>query len=98
MPRTPPRAAIIGISGYGKIHLERLLHHAQAGEIEIAAATVINPAEERAACAELEARGTKIYPEFHQMLAAHAGRLELVLIPTGIHWHARMALAALAAG
>jgi predicted dehydrogenase len=98
MPRTPPRAAIIGISGYGKIYLERLLHHANAGEIEIAAATVINRAEERAACADLESRGAKIYPEFHDMLEAHAGRLDLVLIPTGIHWHARMTLAALAAG
>ncbi|HVW21024.1 MAG TPA: Gfo/Idh/MocA family oxidoreductase [Opitutaceae bacterium] len=98
MPRPLPRAAIIGISGYGKIYLERLLHHADAGELEIAAATVINRPEEQAACAGLEQRGARIHPEFHQMLEAHAGRLDLVLIPTGIHWHARMTLAALAAG
>ena len=98
MPRTPPRAAIIGVSGYGKIYLERLLHHAARGDFEIAAATVINRGEEQAACAELEARGAMIYGDYHQMLEAQAGQLDLVLIPTGIHWHARMTLAALAAG
>ncbi len=98
MPRTPPRAAIIGVSGYGKIYLERLLHHAARGDFAVAAATVINRAEEPAACAELTARGAMIYGDYHQMLEAQAGQLDLVLIPTGIHWHARMTLAALAAG
>jgi predicted dehydrogenase len=98
MPRTPPRAAIIGVSGYGKIYLERLLHHAARGDFEVAAATVINRAEEQAACAELTARGAMIYGDYHEMLEAQAGQLDLVLIPTGIHWHARMTLAALAAG
>jgi predicted dehydrogenase len=32
------------------------------------------------------------------MLRAHAGRIDLCLIPTGIHWHARMTIAALEAG
>jgi predicted dehydrogenase len=98
MPRTPPRAAIIGVSGYGKIYLERLLHHAARGDFELAAATVINRNEEQAACAELEAKGAMIYGDYHEMLEAQAGQLDLVLIPTGIHWHARMTLAALAAG
>jgi predicted dehydrogenase len=98
MPRTPPRAAIIGVSGYGKIYLERLLHHAARGECEVAAATVINRQAETATCAMLESRGAMIYGDYHEMLAAQAGQLDLVLIPTGIHWHARMTLAALAAG
>jgi predicted dehydrogenase len=98
MPRTPPRAAIIGVSGYGKIYLERLLHHAARGDFEIAAATVINRREELSACAELEAKGAMIFGDYHEMLEAQAGQLDLVLIPTGIHWHARMTLAALAAG
>jgi predicted dehydrogenase len=98
MPRTPPRAAIIGVSGYGKIYLERLLHHAARGDFAIAAATVINRGSEQAACGELEARGAMIYADYHEMLEAQAGQLDLVLIPTGIHWHARMTLAALAAG
>jgi predicted dehydrogenase len=98
MPRTPPRAAIIGVSGYGKIYLERLLHHAARGDLTIAAATVINRSEEPAACADLEAKGAVIYDDYRRMFEAQAGQLDLVLIPTGIHWHARMTLAALAAG
>ncbi len=98
MPRTPPRAAIIGVSGYGKIYLERLLHHAALGDCEIVAATVINRAEEQAACADLEARGAMIYGDYHAMLEAQAGQIDIAFIPTGIHWHARMTLAALAAG
>ena len=83
MPRTPPRAAIIGVSGYGKIYLERLLHHAARGDFEVAAATVINRAEEQVACAELTARGAMIYGDYHEMLEAQAGQLDLVLIPVG---------------
>ena len=98
MPPTPPRAAIIGISGYGTIYLERLLHHAARGDLDVAAAAVINRSEERAACARLEEKGGVIYSDYREMLDALAGRLDLVLIPTGIHWHARMTLAALAAG
>jgi predicted dehydrogenase len=99
MPRTPPpRAALIGISGYGKIYLERLLHHAARGELEIAAATVINRSEEPAACSVLEAKGAVLYSDYRKMFEAQAGRLDLALIPTGIHWHTRMTLAALAAG
>ncbi len=98
MPRHPPRAAIIGVSGYGKIYLERLLHHAARGEFDVTAATVINRETEQAACTALEACGAMIYGDYHEMLEAQSGQLDLVLIPTGIHWHARMTLAALAAG
>ncbi len=97
-PLPRPRAALIGVSGYGKIYLERVLHHATTGELTLVAATVINRAEEAAACRELTARGCTIYGDYKEMLAAHHGELDLVLIPTGIHWHARMTRAALAAG
>jgi len=99
MPELPrPKAALIGVSGYGKIYLERALFHASAGDLALVAATVINRAAEAAACAALEARGCRIYSDYHAMLEAHHGELDLVLIPTGIHWHARMTHAALAAG
>jgi predicted dehydrogenase len=99
MPRPPlPRAALIGISGYGRIYLERLRHHAARGDLQLVAATVINRVEEPAACAELAAQGVVLYDDYQRMLATHAGQLDLVLIPTGIHWHERMTLAALAAG
>lgn len=94
----PPVAALVGISGYGKIYYERLLHHAAAGEVRIAAATVINQAEEAAACVRLRQHGCQLYDDYRKMLEDYRGRLDLVLIPTGIPWHMAMTVAALEAG
>ena len=43
--------AIIGISGWGRIHYEDLLRRRERGDIRICAATVINQAEEAEKCA-----------------------------------------------
>jgi len=90
--------AIVGISGYGKIHLQLIQEQESKGALEFAAAVVINPQDEGAMVSTLRERGTKIYATFDEMLAAEAGRLDLCLIPTGIAWHARMTIAALRAG
>lgn len=95
---TRPRLALIGISGYGRIHLELARGARDRGDADIVAAAVINAAEEAANVAELKAKGCAIYTDYREMLRAHAGRIDLCLIPTGIHWHARMTLAALQAG
>lgn len=95
---TRPRLALIGISGYGRIHLELARGARDRGDADIVAAAVINAAEEAANVAELKAKGCAIYTDYQEMLRAHAGRIDLCLIPTGIHWHARMTLAALQAG
>lgn len=93
-----PRLALIGISGYGRIHLQLARGCRDRGEAELVAAVIINPEEEAANVAELKARDCAIYSDYKEMLRRHAGQIDLCLIPTGIHWHARMTLAALAAG
>lgn len=92
-----PRAILIGISGYGRIHLG-LLRAVRAQGVELAAAVVINPQEEAAEIARLRGEGCRIYADYETMLREEAGRADLCLIPTGIAWHARMTVAALAAG
>lgn len=62
------------------------------------AAVVINPEEEADNVAELKAKGCAIYSSYEDMLRRHDGQVDLCLVPTGIHWHARMTLAALQAG
>ncbi len=98
VPPTKPRVALIGVSGYGRIHLQLAREGRERGELDIVAAAVINPAEEEANVAELSAHGCAIYSDYREMLARHAGRIDLCLIPTGIHLHARMTVDALRAG
>lgn len=98
MNASRPRVAVIGISGYGRIHLQLARECRDRGELDLVAATVINRTEEVANIAELERHGTKIYDDHRAMLQRHAGGLDLCLIPTGIHWHAPMTIAALQAG
>jgi len=94
----PYSTAIIGVSGYGKIYLERLRHHADVGDLKIVAAAILNQSDEAAACEKLKTYGCRLYDDFITMLADQRGCLDLVLIPTGIPWHTRMTVAALEAG
>jgi predicted dehydrogenase len=93
-----PRLALIGLSGYGRIHLQLARECRDRGEVDIVAAAVINPDEERENIAELRTRGCEIFGDFQEMLTRLTGKIDLCLIPTGIHWHARMTTAALRAG
>jgi predicted dehydrogenase len=94
----PPRIALIGVSGYGRIHLQLLRECQGRGEVDFAAAVVINPREETATIAELQGHGCVIYDSYEEMLRRERGRIDLCMIPTGIHWHARMTVDALHAG
>lgn len=93
-----PRVALIGISGYGSIYLGLVRAARDRGELDLVAAVVINPDEEQANEAELIAHGCRIFRDYVTMLQELSGAIDLCLIPTGIQWHARMAIAALQAG
>ncbi len=93
-----PQLALIGISGYGRVHLQLARECQDRGEVEIVAATVINPEEEAGNVALLRAQGCAIYADYREMLRDFRGKLDLCLIPTGIAWHARMTIAALESG
>ena len=93
-----PRLALIGISGYGRIHLQLARECRDRGELDLVAAVVINPEDETDNIAELRAHGCDIHLGYEEMLERHKGTIDLCLIPTGIHWHARMTIAALRAG
>lgn len=92
------RAAIVGVSGYGRWHLLMAMEQALVGRLHLVGATVINQPEEAVICARLRRQGVPVFGCFDDMLAALAGRVDLVLLPTGIQWHAPMTIAALAAG
>ncbi len=93
-----PQVALIGISGYGRVHLQLARECQQRDEIDIVAVTVINPQDEAENLALLRAQGCRIFSDYREMLREFRGRIDLCLIPTGIAWHARMTVAALEAG
>tara|TARA_R100000027_G_scaffold35774_2_gene26289 strand:- start:15892 stop:17094 length:1203 start_codon:yes stop_codon:yes gene_type:complete len=90
--------ALIGVSGYGRVHL-RVLESLQAeGRVTLAAATVINRNEEEELCQQLESQGCKIFRDYREMLSEMGDVLDLCCIPTGISWHKPMTIDALEAG
>jgi predicted dehydrogenase len=93
-----PRVALIGVSGYGRIHYDLLRELHSRGEVQLTAVAIIEPDKEPAIVAECRANGCEVFADFGEMLKRHKGRLDLCAIPTGIPWHTPMTLAALEAG
>ena len=89
---------MIGVSGYGRVHLQLVQECGSKGLLRLTAAVVINPEEESDVVQGLRDGGCRIYADYDSMFTAEAGRIDLCLVPTGIHWHARMTVAALASG
>ena len=92
-----PAVALVGISGYGRVYLRWLEAMVARRRLRFAAAVVINPDEEREACDRLRALGVKLFRDWRE-LETLAGGLDLCLIPTPIHWHAEITVAALEFG
>jgi hypothetical protein len=93
-----PRVALIGVTGYAGIHLGMLRAFAAEGRLRLVAVTAINRPQAEETCRELEAGGAIVYPDYRAMLAAHAGAVDLCIVPTSPHLHAEMAVAALESG
>ncbi|HEY0946826.1 MAG TPA: Gfo/Idh/MocA family oxidoreductase [Opitutaceae bacterium] len=89
--------ATVGISGYARTHLRVLETLHAAGRARLAAAVVINPSQEPEACARLQAEGVAILPDYETLLREWTNRIDAVCLPTPIHFHAGMTVAALRA-
>jgi predicted dehydrogenase len=96
--RQTVKAAIIGVSGFGNVHYHDLMRQVEQGHMALVGATVINQDEEADKCARLRSLGTEIFTDYGEMLERLRGQIDLCFIPTGIHLHAPMTIAALQAG
>ena len=67
------RIALIGVSGYGKVHFNYLKQLAEQDAAEFAAAVVINPDQVPDELAILRSLGAKIYPSADAMYAELSG-------------------------
>jgi predicted dehydrogenase len=95
---TAPRVALIGVTGYGRVYYNLLRELHSRGEVALAAVAMIAPDKDKPIVGELADIGCEVFADYREMLKRHRGRLELCAIPTGIHLHAPMTLAALEAG
>lgn len=89
---------LIGVSGFANVHYEDVLRQVARGLMRLVGATVINANEEPEKCRVLRELGCEIFADHRAMLEKFAGRLDLCIIPTGLHLHAAMTLDALRAG
>lgn len=92
------RAALVGVSGYGRWHLLMAMEQKLLGRLQLVGATVIDRAQQEATCRRLGRLGVPVFDTFEAMMAQLAGQIDLLLVPTGIQWHAPMTLAGLRGG
>ena len=64
------RAALVGVSGYGRWHLLMAMEQMLLGRLKLIGVTVINAKEQAALCRRLERQGVKIFATFEQMMEA----------------------------
>jgi predicted dehydrogenase len=91
-------ASLIGVSGFGATHYNDLLRQIERGTLRLLAATVINQDEEAEKCARLQELGVTLFTDYQLMLEQFRGQINLCFIPTSLHLHAPMAIAAMRAG
>lgn len=94
----PPRVGLIGVSGYASVYVDWLLEAHSKGKICISAIVALKQEQELPAVRDLLATGATLYDGYDSLFKSQKGLLDLCYIPTGIQWHARMAVAALRAG
>jgi predicted dehydrogenase len=97
----PPTVALVGISGYGGIHLQLLRERARLGQLRLASVVAIDAGpsgRESALAAELRNAGCTVHSSLESLLAAPNRVPDLVVLPTPIHLHRAMTEQALRAG
>ena len=92
----PLRWAVIGVGGYGRIHMDRVRAMTRQGQVELCAAAEIAQDAHKDLLAELRQAGVRVYNDYAEMLRAE--RPDVTSVPTPIHLHLPMALAAFEQG
>ncbi|NHN33091.1 Gfo/Idh/MocA family protein [Paenibacillus agricola] len=85
------RAALIGVGGFGKIHVRHFLELSALGQLEITAFSDINPDVNKEGWERLLASGGTPYTDYRTMLDSHP-ELDLVVIASPIPMHKEMAI------
>ncbi len=92
----PLRVALVGVGGYGRTHLAAIEGLSARGLCALEAVVIRNPGK----CADVAGRlpGVRVHRSLEALIAAEAGRVDLVILATGIPDHAAQTEAALQGG
>ena len=94
------RIALVGIGGFSRYHYDRIKELELQGELKLSAVMIRAASMDRyRPMAELlTGDGVKLYTTYEAMLAGERGKVDLVVLPTGIGEHCEMSIAAMEAG
>ncbi|MGB4185526.1 MAG: Gfo/Idh/MocA family oxidoreductase [Caldicoprobacterales bacterium] len=91
------KVGLIGINGFGKIHVANILKQAAKGKVKCVAFADVKVDKEDKDYQELIALGARHYTDYNEMLDNHRD-LDFVTMATPIHLHTPMAVNALNKG
>ena len=94
----PIRFAVVGARGYARALLHYVFQLQEEGSGRFVASMLRNRAAYPEIADGLEARGVRIYDDYSAMLTDCQDKVDVVVLPTAIHYHAPMAIEALEAG
>ena len=94
------KIALVGIGGFSRYHYDRIKELELQGELKLSAVMIRAASMERyrPMSETLVVSGIKIYATYEAMLEGERGKVDLVVLPTGIGEHCEMSVAALEAG
>jgi predicted dehydrogenase len=92
------RVGLVGVSGFANVHYQMIRSFIGSGQVRLLCAAIINQAEEPEKCQYIRKIGGEVFEDLEDMLQAFRGGLDLCFIPTGIHLHTPMAIAAMESG
>ncbi|MCS7119922.1 MAG: Gfo/Idh/MocA family oxidoreductase [Nitrososphaerota archaeon] len=94
----PVTVAIVGVGGYGAVHVRAARALEGEGLIRISAVVIRSPEKYPREVADFRGKGVTVYNNFEDLLVGEKGRTEIIALPTAIHQHRDMTIMALEAG
>jgi len=94
----PVLLSIVGIGGYGHIHLKAAKSLEDENIVKISSVVIRNPEKYYDEVLNLKEKNVTIYSSFEEMLENEKGNTDIVILPTAIYQHKEMAVKALELG
>lgn len=92
----PVKFAVVGLGGYGKSHLDSAADIEEQGLGVLDTVVCIDPENHPEKLADYKHRGVRVFNTLDDLI--HAGGVDVITLPIGIHDHVRLSMVCLEAG